>query len=252
MKSIFGGLVTAFSMYSALPMPHTEWDSHTMKYAMCFFPLIGVLVGAVVWLWAHLCGAFAWNNMLFAVGICVLPIVISGGIHIDGLIDTGDALGSHQTMERKLEILKDSHVGAFGVILCVCFLLLTFGFGTQLAANPSLIMLLCLGYVLSRGFSAFAVVSLKLARNTGLAHAFADGAAKKTVRIISILWILAAIAGMILINPIAGIAASVLSFIWFVIFKGVCYRKFGGLTGDLAGFLLCFTELIVLVCAAVL
>ena len=95
--------------------------------------------------------------------------------------------------------------------------------------------MLCLGYVLARGYASFAIVSLRLARSTGLAHAFADGADRKAVRAVSVVWTAAASA----------------AFLWFLIFRHICYGKFGGLTGDLAGFLLCVTELIVLACAAV-
>lgn len=252
MKSVFGGLVTAFSMYSALKMPQREWNKNTMKYAMGFFPLVGVLIGVAVWLWLLVCGLFSLNIILCAAVLSILPVIISGGIHFDGLIDTGDALGSHQSTERKLEILKDPHVGAFGVILCVSYLLLTFGFAAQFAARPGNLLIVCLGYVLSRGYSSFAIVSLRLARDTGLAHAFADGANKKAVRVVSIVWIVAVMAAMILIAPLAGAVASLAAFLWFLIFRRICYQNFGGLTGDLAGFLLCFTELIVLACAAVL
>lgn len=252
MKNMLRGLLTAFSMYSALPMPQLEWNAGTMKYAMGFFPLVGVFIGVVFWLWMQLCGLFSLSAILCAAVVAVLPVLLSGGIHLDGLIDTGDALGSHQSMERKLEILKDSHVGAFGVMLCVGYLLLMFGCAAQLAVRPQNLLLVCFGYVMSRGFSSFAVVSLRLARDTGLAHAFANGADKKAVRIINVVWIMLAMACMIFVNPLAGAIASALSFLWFVIFRRVCYSKFGGLTGDLAGFLLCFTELIVLICAAVI
>lgn len=251
MKSAVGGLATAFSMYSILPMPQLEWTSSTMKYAMCFFPLVGVLCGGAVWLWMWICAAVSLGTVLCAAVLTLLPILLSGGIHLDGLIDTGDALGSHQSPERRLEILKDSNVGAFGVIFCAAYLLLTFGFAAQFSAGASIPLLLCFGYVLARGYSSFAIVSLRLARNTGLAHAFADSAAKKTVRAVSILWIAAAMAGMILLAPAAGTAASIASLLWFLILRRICYRKFGGLTGDLAGFLLCVMELIVLACAAV-
>lgn len=251
MKPALGGLATAFSMYSILPMPQLGWTSSTMKYAMCFFPLVGVLCGAAAWLWTWLCGAASFGAVLQSVVLALLPVILSGGIHLDGLIDTGDALGSHQSPERRLEILKDSHTGAFGVIFCAAYLLLSFGFAAQLSSGGAAFPVLCLSYVLSRGYASFAIVSLRLARSTGLAHAFADGASKKAVRAASLLWIIAAMAGMILLSPLAGTVASAAAFLWFLIFRRICYGKFGGLTGDLAGFLLCVTELIVLACAAV-
>lgn len=250
MKPIFGGLAAAFSMYSILPMPQLGWTQDTMKYAMCFFPLVGVLIGAAAWLWIWACGSASFGAVLFAAVLTALPPVLSGGIHLDGLIDTGDALGSHQSPARRLEILKDSHTGAFGVIFCALYLLLTFGFAAQFFTNARAPLMLCLGYILSRGYSSFAIVSLRLARDTGLAHAFADGADKKTVRAVSVLWIIAASAGMIFAWPAAGAAAALASFLWFLLFRRLCYGKFGGLTGDLAGFLLCINELLILACAA--
>ncbi|AYH40939.1 hypothetical protein A5N82_03885 [Christensenella minuta] len=251
MKSALGGLATAFSMYSILPMPQLGWSPSTMKYAMCFFPLVGVLCGMAAWLWIWLCGAAGFGPVLFAAVLTLLPVILSGGIHLDGLIDTGDALGSHQSPQRRLDILKDPHVGAFGIIFCAACLLLTFGFAVQFSANPSAPLVLCLGYVLARGYASFAIVSLRLARSTGLAHAFADGADRKAVRAVSVVWTAAASAAMILAAPLAGTAAASAAFLWFLIFRHICYGKFGGLTGDLAGFLLCVTELIVLACAAV-
>ena len=98
--------VTALSMYSVFPMPQLEWNQHTMKYAMCFFPFVGIVVGAFVYLWVWICGFFSLNTALAAVVLALLPVLLSGGIHLDGLIDTSDALSSHQPAERKLEILK--------------------------------------------------------------------------------------------------------------------------------------------------
>ncbi|MDY3004479.1 MAG: adenosylcobinamide-GDP ribazoletransferase [Christensenella hongkongensis] len=251
MKSVLSGLVTALSMYSVFPMPQLEWNQHTMKYAMCFFPFVGIVVGAFVYLWVWICGFFSLNTALAAVVLALLPVLLSGGIHLDGLIDTSDALSSHQPAERKLEILKDSHVGAFGVIICVSYLLLCFGFGMQFFDHPQLILLLCLGYVLSRGYSALAVVSFRLARDTGLAHAFCGQADKTVVKATSLLYILAASAGMILIDPMTGCIAVAAAFLWLLLFRRICYSKFGGLTGDLAGYSLCITELLVLIAAAV-
>ena len=54
MKKLLGGLVTAFSMYSAIPMPQVEWTGDSMKYALCFFPLVGTLTGGLCWLWVFL------------------------------------------------------------------------------------------------------------------------------------------------------------------------------------------------------
>ena len=109
-------------MYSALPMPQFAWDQRNMRCAMAAFPLVGVFCGAAVWLWAWLCGVLEFGPVLTGAGIALAPVVITGGIHLDGFCDTVDALASHQDRKRKLEILKDSHCGAFAVIATASYL----------------------------------------------------------------------------------------------------------------------------------
>ena len=66
------------------------------------------------------------QRRFFAAAAACLPLLITGGIHMDGFMDTVDALASHQSRERKLEILKDSACGAFAVLYCGVYLLLSF------------------------------------------------------------------------------------------------------------------------------
>ncbi|MEG0692244.1 MAG: adenosylcobinamide-GDP ribazoletransferase [Oscillospiraceae bacterium] len=248
-KNLLSGLVTALSMYSIMPMPQIEWNKNTMKYAMCFFPLIGFIIAGVVYGFTLLCKFLGLNAMLFASVLVLIPIIISGAIHLDGLIDTGDAVYSRLPKERKLEILKDPHVGAFGVILCVGYFILSFGVAGQFYENTSLLLILCLGYVLSRSYSALAIVTFQTAKNSGLAYIFSDNASKKTVKYTSILYIILSVIGMLFVNVVCGIIAIVLSVIGFWLFKTFCYKQFGGLTGDLAGYLLCILEFMMLVIA---
>ena len=87
-----------------------------MRYAMCFFPVIGAVIGGLLSLWICLTGDS--TGSLFRASVAVLiPLIVTGGIHLDGLLDTADALSSYKTMEEKLEILKDSHTGAFAIIV---------------------------------------------------------------------------------------------------------------------------------------
>ena len=110
-------MIVAFSMYSKIPMPRIEWNKENMKYTMCFFPLIGVVTGVLI----YLAGMFLDGNifpkvnsgrLMFAAVMTLIPVFVSGGIHLDGFMDTMDALGSWGDKEKKLEILKDSHNGA--------------------------------------------------------------------------------------------------------------------------------------------
>ena len=117
-------LCIAFTTYSRLPVPRVEWDERSLRYAVCFFPLIGVCIGALEYLWLWLSGLLGCPALLRGAVAAAIPLLVTGGIHADGFCDTVDALSSHQSRERMLEILKDSHCGAFAVIFFGVWLLL--------------------------------------------------------------------------------------------------------------------------------
>ena len=121
---VIRSLFIAFSTYSRIPVPQVAWSEENRKYSMCFFPWIGAVIGLLMWGWLRLCGALSIGSVLKGAVGALLPILVTGGIHMDGFMDTSDALASWQSRERRLEILKDSHVGAFAVLGCAGYLLL--------------------------------------------------------------------------------------------------------------------------------
>lgn len=251
MKTVFAGLLTAFSLYSAIPMPRVDWSDGSRRYAMCFFPLIGVFNGAAGLLWFWVCREFGVAAGLYAAVATLVPLLITGGIHMDGFIDTADAISSHAVLERKLEILKDSHVGAFGVLYCAGQLLLSFGLWYQLFQRPKLLLLVMLGYILSRCYSALSVATFRPAKNSGLVYAFADSAAKReVVVVVSILLAATVLLGM-WVSPVWGIVLAVASAAYFLLHLRFCMWEFGGNTGDLAGFMLQNMELLALAVAVI-
>ena len=234
--------VIAFSMYSNIPMPHVNWEKEDMEYSFCFFPLIGIVTGAVYLLWWNFAKSAGFSPA-FAAAVCTaIPVVITGGIHIDGFCDTTDALASRQERARKLEILKDSNVGAFAVIWSIIYFLLYFAVWYQAFSDgispavPSLI------FVISRGFSGLAAVSWKNARGSGVLFQFVSNAAGKIVAIVLVLWILAASGLMIYMDTVMGIVAVLAAAAVFGYYYLMSRRQFGGITGDLAGWFLVMCE----------
>lgn len=235
-------LIIAFAMYSKIPMPHIEWTKERMRYVFCFFPVIGAVIGAVMVLWMQFGMRLTGNEDLFTAILVLIPVVITGGIHFDGFLDTCDALSSYKTMEEKLEILKDSHAGAFAILMGCCYFVLDYG--VFHAVDMRAIRLLAIGYMLSRALSGFAVVSFQKARKSGLAATFSDSAQKKTVAVTMVIYIVICAVLMILTDPVAGgicFLSAILVFVWY---RVMSYRKFGGITGDLAGFFLQVCELV--------
>jgi adenosylcobinamide-GDP ribazoletransferase len=242
--NLLGSFVIAFSMYSRIPMPQVEWTKERMKYAMCFFPLIGVVIGmlqlAVCWISKEFdTPYFGW---LFPV---VLPILVTGGIHMDGLLDVIDARSSHMEREKKLEILQDPHTGAFAIIGCCVYLLLYVTAFGELKSEmiPAFGMI----FILTRALSGLAVVTFPLAKKSGLAASFSGAAHKRTVGIVMVLYILVAVIGIWYLGGFYAVAATVIiaSLVYWYYYT-MAKREFGGLTGDLAGYFLQICELALL------
>ena len=234
-------------------MPRADWEKENMKYAMCFFPWVGAVIGACVYLWGRFAGNIPVGSILYAAVLTLIPIFITGGIHLDGLLDTADALSSWQTRERRLEILKDSHTGAFAIITCCMYFIAYFGFSSELFEMQRIegIGVIAIGFFLSRCLSGFSVTAFPCAKDSGLAATFANGADKKRAGKVLIAEGILAIAVMIWVSIPLGIAAVVAALLTFWWYHHMSVEKFGGITGDLAGCFLQVCELMILVAVVV-
>lgn len=240
--TLFKSFLTALSTYSVIPVPQLEWNERNMKYAICFFPAVGVICGAALWLWYALAQLASISAFFFAAGAACLPILITGGIHMDGYMDTVDALSSHQTRERKLEIMKDPNCGAFAVIYCCVYLLLYAGIMHELFDACS-VAVICPSFVLSRSLSGLCAVNMPNARNAGMLCAYTKNAEKRTANIFLTLAAVTGGAVMLVISPSAGAAAVILALVSVLLYRRTTIKQFGGMTGDTAGFFLQICEL---------
>lgn len=228
-------------MYSTIPMPYADWKKENMKYAMCFFPIIGVVIGALVFLWSKALFYLPFEGQFSTSVYLLIPIIVTGGIHLDGFLDTMDALSSHQTRERKLEILKDPHTGAFAIITGIAYYIGAFGIWSEVSEASAGV--LAVGFVLSRALSGLSIVTFPLAKNSGLAATFSEGAHKKKVRVTMICYVTLCIIVMLRLQVWLGIAAIVSAGAVFLHYRHICNKEFGGMTGDLAGYFLQVCEL---------
>lgn len=238
---MFRSIAIVFSTYSKIPMPIFEWKEEDLRYSMCAFPLVGLVLAALS------CGAYRLmlclgaGNLLTAGVMTVLPLIFTGGIHMDGYMDTIDALASWQPKEKRLEILKDSHTGAFAVMGCAGMLLLSAALYAE--ADPAKAPLLICVFVLSRALSAWTLVTLKGARPQGMLGDFSRAAQKRAVTVSgSIYTVLCLAVWAILGGWIAAMCAAA-AVLCVLAYRRMAYRQFGGVTGDLAGWFLQVTEL---------
>ena len=251
--NVWSSFLIAFSMYSRLPVPRTDWTKEHMRYVMCFFPLVGTVLGALFLVLWKLCSLLGLGNTLTAVLLTLLPVAVTGGIHMDGLMDTMDALSSWQPMEKKLEILKDSRAGAFAVLSCGCYLLLSFGLYAEILeknggmlqnlTDSRKLFVLALGFTVSRALSGLSVLTFPCAKNSGLAASFSDAAVKKTGIWAMAGYLLCCAAGMLWLDARCAACMWAAAAVCFFYYKRVSRKEFGGITGDLAGFFLQICEL---------
>ena len=234
-------LLVTLSTYTRIPLPHVDFKEEDMGLAMCFFPLTGLIVGACIWLWWLLAQALQLGSLLRAVGFVLVPLLVTGGFHMDGFLDTADALSSWQPREKKLEILKDVHLGAFAVIKAAMYLLALLGLYSEL--QPRQLLPLALGFVLSRCLVNLMMVRMPNARGSGMLSSFQQGQNRRALLGATGLFAaLALLAGLLLSwqAMLGGLMGMALAGLWF---PGMARRQFGGITGDLAGFLLQVSEL---------
>ncbi len=241
-RRMAASLDIAFTMYSRVPMPMVEWSQENMRDAMCFFPLVGALIGLLFYGWGLLCQAMGFSGVFFAAIAVVLPVLVTGGIHLDGFCDTMDALGSHREVEKKLEILKDSHIGAFALIGCGALLIAQLGIFHQFSRHFYGLEVLSLGFVFSRALSGLAVVRFRCAKTSGLAATFSNAAHKRRVTLVLAGYLVVCAAGMLWLSPILGGAVLLAGAGVFLYYRVMAYRQFGGITGDLAGYFLQLCE----------
>lgn len=244
-------MLIVFSMYSRLPVRGVEWNDKNMKYSLGFFPLVGVVIGAFLTLWWWISEKLGFGIYFRSAIYCVIPVMITGGIHIDGFLDTVDALSSYQPKEKKLEIMKDPHTGAFAIIGCVMYYLVYFGALTEIK-NLRISLIISIGFVLSRAFSGLSLVLFKSAKKEGLLYTFSSSAHRKITGIMLVSIILLCVAAMIFLNAVTGVILLVAAVLVFIYYRQMSYKQFGGITGDLAGFFLQVCELVILITTIVI
>ena len=238
---VIRSLFIAFSTYSRIPVPQVEWTEENRRYSMCFFPLVGAVIGLALWGWLAVCDALSFGPLLRGAVAALLPLLITGGIHMDGFMDTSDALASWQPMEKRLEILKDSHVGAFAVMHCAGYLLLAAALYSE--ANAESGPLLGCVFILSRAMSTWALTAFKNARPKGMLDAFTQATQKRMALFSGLCWGLVCLLIWALLGGWLAVLCLLAATLCLLYYRHMAYRQFGGVTGDLAGWFLQVTEL---------
>ena len=184
--------------------------------------------------------------VLSAVGFTLIPVLITGGIHLDGFMDTVDALKSHAAPEKKRAILKDPHAGAFAVIGLGAYLLAYFGLCAELPLFRKTVLLLGLIHVMSRSLSAVSGTVLPVGPGKGTLNLFHQAADKK-VAVMAVCWVVLSAAAMVAVWPLVGLVMVLGAAATWLLVRRMAMKQFEGMSGDIAGFQLQVSELVMLI-----
>jgi adenosylcobinamide-GDP ribazoletransferase len=247
---VLKSLVIAFSIYSKIPVPQFEWKDEDMKYMLCFFPWIGVVIGVCVYLWYYVSKMCNIGQICYILIGVAIPLIITGGFHVDGFMDTMDAFHSYQPKEKKLEILKDSHIGAFSVIMLALYGLIYIGAFSELNETIPL-KIICAGFVLSRCLSGLAIVYFPLAKKDGMLYTFATGSQKNILKWSLILQSIICYCFILYQSILIGAFSLLAAFLSFAYYYYRTKKELGGINGDTAGYFVLICEESILVVTAI-
>lgn len=235
MKRFIHGLAMCQSMFCAIPCPWKIWDEKARDHMLLALPWVGLEIGALWFALAWILEVLCVPNPVKGIALCAYPYLVTGCIHLDGFMDVSDAVGSCRSLERRREILKDSHVGSFAVIGLVLVVLCQFACFSEAEGDRRVLILLP---GVSRCCSALAITALKPMSTS-------QYAAQNRPR--SHLWILVATlilylgAGVLFLGRYALALAG--CGIGYGLALGRGYRWLEGMNGDIAGYALTLGEL---------
>lgn len=158
----------------------TEWSVEDFGKSVVAFPYVGVIIGLILALLYGILSPFIPLVPLMLI-IVVAEFLITGGLHADGLMDTSDGLFSGRERERKLEIMKDSRIGSFGVVAFVFVTLLKWQLLTAIPTAEFIPMALIMMPLMSRWSLVLSIRSYPYAREQGMGAAFANLAPKHVI-----------------------------------------------------------------------
>lgn len=237
---ILESLVVAFQFLTRLYLPiNVEWDTGNLRRSLMWFGLVGAVIGTILAGFLMLFNRFDVISAVAAIIILIIWIFITGGMHIDGISDMADGFFSMRDKEQTLEIMKDSHVGAFGVMTIVFVLLIKFEMLKEFILIEKNVWLLVLPPTIARIAAGLVLSFYETTKKSGLGYTFhsSDPRIFWTIGFIVTLIISAILNIKSLIFITLAIVASNLMALW-------AKKKIGGLNGDIYGAIVETVEII--------
>ena len=236
MKTYLHAFAMCQSMFCSIPVPQI-WDEKAKDKMLLFLPIVGLEIGVIWALLAWACYFLNLPALVTGMILCAYPYIVTGFLHLDGYMDVTDAVKSWRDLERRREILKDSHVGSFAVIGIVLLMITQFALFASAPGDADFLILIFVPAV-SRCCSSLAVTGLKPMSTSQ----YADQKKPKSHMVVLTVMLVAFLAAGFLLCGKYGFA-----LIGCLIGYGLSlcrgYKSLEGMNGDISGYALTIGEL---------
>lgn len=249
MKKLF----LLFSFMTRVPVPNVEFKSEELGKSMKYFPVVGLVIGIILYLVARGVAFVTGSSFpfLLSVFVLLLEVLITGGLHLDGLADTFDGMFSYRSKQKILEIMKDSRLGTNGALALIFYFLLKWSIFAELfytlGKNNFAIFLVTMPIIARLG-SVIHCTHFPYARGTGMGKTFVDHTKEKdlaisiliTVILLALVWSTCKEFPMVIAFAISSVLLTACQFF----FGKVVQHRIGGITGDTLGAVVELSEVV--------
>lgn len=251
MMKLINAFIMALGMFTVIPMPYKKWDDDGVRHMMKLYPLVGLVVGLIHYSIYKFISIFNISTILIAAITMVTPFIITGMLHLDGYMDVCDALLSRRDQKEKVRILKDPNTGAFAVISLAILFIIDFASIYTLVDKTENIIGLIIIPIISRSLMGLMLLKKESMKESSLGSYFKKGTRKADI---FILYLFLFIATLVFIYFIGykGLIVSLGMIISALISVNKSTKELGGMSGDSAGYGLVISELIGVLCLAII
>jgi adenosylcobinamide-GDP ribazoletransferase len=241
LKDALSGFLLALQFFTAIPIHRAiHIQSMAKKRMIQSFPLVGLSIGMILWGLLYVLSSWSPFSMLAITFIVFLTsIFLTGGIHIDGWIDCSDAYFSYRDREKRLEIMKDPRVGAFGVLSVILLLAIKFFvmYETIGRIDAKILFIMIFIPFLSRIGAGYLLVIGKPAREEGMAVFFKNGVVKQDLIVYPVYVFVFSFIIYLFVKEVFFIYLwlVIIFILWFIFTHRFIMKHFGGITGDIIG-----------------
>ena len=235
MKKFIKAFCMSFSMFCAIPTPFSHvWDENSRSLMLTVFPFVGTIIGGIWTLVFIMLNKLNIPLLFSSAVLTLIPYLLTGGIHLDGYMDCCDAIFSRRPLEKRREILKDSHIGSFAVIGIIILMMLGFSAFASAKSNvsPFELIMIC---TVSRVCSAIGVSTLKPMSHSEYAGSFQKDISKTNIAILCIIGLVSFVISIVAFGY-KGLIVSMVTALGYILATAYAFKDLDGFSGDVTGF----------------